>query len=763
MPATFIGVRHHSPACARFTRETIEELQPAYVLVEGPADMNDRLDELLLDHRLPIAIFSSYRDDNRTHMSWSPFCEYSPEWVALTIGKRVGAELRFIDLPAWHRALADRTNRYADAEQRYSDAIDRLCEAFAVDNVDTLWDHVFEIQPANDIAKRLDTYFELIRGDTATTDEDTERESYMAAWIRAAMADANDKPVVVVTGGFHRPALIRLTSAPPASTPRWPQIPQLGHDAVGGSYLVPFSYKRLDAFDGYQSGMPSPHYYQRLWEAGPGDAADSLVTSVVRRLRARKQPTSTADLVAARALATGLAQLRGHPVPARTDVLDGLLAALVTTPLDIPPPWTGRGRIRTGTDPVVVEMVAALSGDRVGRLHPNTPIPPLVHDVDAQLAHHEISETGITRCDLTTNAGLGASRTLHRLRVLAIPGIERDAGPSLSGPPILDETWTLTPTDLRLPALIEASAYGATLESAASAALEEHFSRAGIDPPALALVLFDSALCGLATLADRALAEAARLVGSANDLTALGFLLEVTLGLWRHDRIFGASTSPNLAGVIDAGVQRALWLVEGVHGRTPADHGRLATVAAIRDATRHAGMALTLQRDAILGVFHRRAVDQDAPADLRGASFGFTWALGEPHGDLGRAVRGAAHPDTLGDWLAGLFAVAREDITMAGTDAGTGVIGVVDELLTGMLEHDFLVALPALRQAFSYFPPREREAVAQQLLDRRGLRGSTRALLRTSADPALLAWAREVEVRVDDILHREALIGDTDP
>ena len=37
-------------------------LRPAYVLVEGPADMNARLDELLLGHELPVAVFSSYRD-----------------------------------------------------------------------------------------------------------------------------------------------------------------------------------------------------------------------------------------------------------------------------------------------------------------------------------------------------------------------------------------------------------------------------------------------------------------------------------------------------------------------------------------------------------------------------------------------------------------------------------------------------------------------------------------------------------------------------
>src|SRR3954468_2206936 len=106
MGATFLGVRHHSPACARLVAHTIETLRPAYVLVEGPADLNDRLDELLLGHELPIAVFTSYRDGVQRHTSWAPFCAYSPEWVALTAGRAVGAHLRFIDLPAWHPAFA---------------------------------------------------------------------------------------------------------------------------------------------------------------------------------------------------------------------------------------------------------------------------------------------------------------------------------------------------------------------------------------------------------------------------------------------------------------------------------------------------------------------------------------------------------------------------------------------------------------------------------------------------------------------------------
>lgn len=59
-----VGIRHHSPACARLVKLLIESQLPRYVLIEGPADFNDRVDELFLAHQLPVAIYSycQYQD-----------------------------------------------------------------------------------------------------------------------------------------------------------------------------------------------------------------------------------------------------------------------------------------------------------------------------------------------------------------------------------------------------------------------------------------------------------------------------------------------------------------------------------------------------------------------------------------------------------------------------------------------------------------------------------------------------------------------------
>ncbi|MBC8990505.1 hypothetical protein H9X95_10070 [Micromonospora chalcea] len=753
---TFLGVRHHSPACARLVAATVARLRPAYVLVEGPADLNGRMDELLGDHELPIAVFTAHRDGNRRHVSWSPFCAYSPEWVALTAGREVGAQLRFIDLPAWHPALSGRANRYADADQRYAEAVRRLCATLAVDNVDALWDHLFEIGPDDGLAERLDTYFDVLRGESAAGADDTAREAYMARWVRAARRRAAGRPVLVVTGGFHRPALVRLTAGAGDDGPEdedWPEVPAPAPDAVAGSYLVPYSFRRLDAFVGYQSGMPSPAYYQRVWEDGPRRAAEALTEAVAARLRARRQPVSTADLIAARTMAGGLARLRGHAHPGRVDVLDALVSALVTDALDQPLPWATRGTLAPGAHPVVVEMVAALSGDQVGRLHPDTPLPPLVHDVDAELARHRIDPQETVELDLTVSGDLARSRLLHRLRLLDVPGHSRESGPRVGADALLTERWTPAPSADRLARVIEAGGYGPTVTDAVTARIEERVTLLGADVDALATTLFDTALAGLTEHSTRTLTAITRATGTVTDLRALGRALAVALALWRHDRLLGSAGTAPLGALITAAVRRALWLVEGVRATAaPADPGRLAALVAVRDAIRHAGPALGLDRDGALAVAGRVAADAAAPPDLRGAALGLAWSLGDVP-DAARAVRAVAAPDTLGDWLSGLFALAREEV-VAGDAA---LLTVVDELLAGMGAHDFLVALPALRQAFGWFPPRERAEVARHVQALHGGDAPPGDLLRLDADPLLVAAARAVEERVDAVLAREGL------
>jgi hypothetical protein len=149
---------------------------------------------------------------------------------------------------------------------------------------------------------------------------------------------------------------------------------------------------------------------------------------------------------------------------------------------------------------------------------------------------------------------------------------------------------------------------------------------------------------------------------------------------------------------------------------------------------------------------HRVSMDATVPPDLRGAAFGFGWALGRVD-DPVRALRGAAGPTTMGDWLAGLFAVAREQVLDA-----PDLLAVLDTVVAGLSPGDFLIGLPALRQAFTYFPPREREQIAQRVLSRHTGGDAPPLSLRLEADPIELARAYELESHVDALLRSDGLI-----
>jgi hypothetical protein len=768
------GVRHHSPACARLVADRIERLRPSAVLIEGPADFNGRFGELALDHELPVAIYSYASTDASVRRSWTPMCDYSPEWVALTEGRKAGAEVRFIDLPAWHQAFEGIENRYSDAERRYTDATDRLCRAFAVDNADALWDHLVEVADPEGLEARLDQYFAVVRGESEAEDRDRAREAYMAQWIRATLAGTGG-PVLVVCGGFHAPALRRAVEdgmvvegiaadgpagADDAAPPAVPAPPE-GTD-VGG-YLVPYSFKRLDSFAGYQSGMPSPEYYQRLWEAGPVAAAATLVQRITERLRDRGLHVSTSDLIGARSLTEGLARLRGHERPGRTDLLDGLASALISDDLERPLPWTRRGSLTAGTHPVVVEMTAALTGERVGTLHPDTPRPPLVADAQAELERLGLDREGPRHLDLAKALDLQRSRVLHCLRLLSIPGVRRERGPTAGADATAEEHWTLDASNDRLPALIEAGALGPTLSDAAQTMLEHRLERSLQDGSGaldtLAALLFDAALCGRARLTGRLGDAVESAVDDCGDLGAVGAALATVLALWRHDHLFGTAGADLYAAVVTSCASRTLWLAEGLHaGPGPADLGRLGAMRALRDAVRHAP-ALTPPVATVTAAAHRVAVDGQAPPDLRGAALGLAWALGAP-ADAASAAEGAAGPDRLGDWLAGLFAVAREEIL---AEADDGVMAAVDDLVADLNEEEFLISLPALRQAFAMFPPRERGLIAERVVALRG-GGDARGLTaRLHVDPLTVASSMALEARVEAALRREGLIVGEEP
>lgn len=759
-PLHIVGVRHHSPACARLVEHVIHAVRPAHVLVEGPSDFNDRMGELLLDHQLPLAVFSFHRGKEHGASCWSPLCDYSPEWRALRVGQEVGAQLRFMDLPAWDKAFLGVRNRYSDGDRKRAAAVEALCQRFHLDGSDALWDHLFEGPLEGDgaldrLGMQLAAYFRALRGVDDPGERDARREATMRAFIQAALS-RQEGPVVVVCGGYHAPA---LQLEVPSAFVDWPHV-----DIPDGatSHLVPYSYFRLDSFTGYQSGMPSPAYHDLAYREGARAAVPSVQRILVAALRARGLPVSSADLVAAEVMAEGLARLRGHACVMRTDLLDGLAAALVKEALDAPLPWSVRGVVSRQTDPLLLEILKALTGSREGRLHVDTPRPPLRKDVALELEAHALQPASPARTlklDLAQPEGRARSRVLHRLRVLEIPGFTRQRGPNWATEAQTQETWLLARLDTAESALLEAAGWGPTLEAAAAARLEDALSQDGLDALRATAVLGEAIFIGVDGLTSQALQAVRHHVQRDPLLENVGGALDRLLSAHQHDALFGARGNALLGAAVTETFSRATWLLEHVSGGTSPRDAPL--IHAVRAMTLAAASKLALDVPAFRDVLVRRMHDQAAPPAVGGACLGSAWRLGALLGgasEVVQAIKRSSHPTVFGDFLAGLFATAREEFSQ-----GPELMSHVDEVLAHMTEQDFLIALPSLRLAFTYFPPREKAEIARHVAQWHHLKDTSgHGLLRLETTAGDIAAFAAADTKTEELIHRYGLarVGD---
>ncbi len=547
----FFPVRHHSPLCARMVVELAERMRPDAVLIEGPSDYNDRFDELYLGHHLPIAIYSYVRlADGSRRGAYYPFCVFSPEWQALQVGRKLGATVRFIDLPWADVAGDDRlSHRYADAEMRGGDYIATLCRRLGVDDFDALWDEMFEVESSmgvDEYLRRGHAFCEHLRRlDGEPRKVDVRREAFMAAEIRRAMEEHRG-PLLVVTGGFHSSALRGLlkrtetTACPPSSA--------VADVTERGLALTPYSYERLDGLKGYESGMPNPGFYHQAWEDGSAGLAQThrrLLARVAKVLRDRGQPISAADLIAAQATARGLAALRGHAAVWRRDLVDGIAAALVKDE-------SVEGRVH----PLLDAVHEVFRGGERGRLAEGTALPPLVHDLKRRLAENGWEPDNRPRefeLDLDAESDRSKSRVLHQVALLGIAGFARLGGTDFARREDLVRCWerwriTWTP-DLEATA-IESSRYGPTLAEAAAARLLESAARVERDAGAAARLLLDAVLAGLDSIAGELQDRLAALIRQDGDFLAVTGALGHLLYLDRHDATLGSRGRPDVASLL---------------------------------------------------------------------------------------------------------------------------------------------------------------------------------------------------------------------
>ncbi len=778
----FFPVRHNSPAAGLILKRLAEEISPQAILIEGPSDFNDRIDELMLPHKLPIAIYSYTQLSNGSRRgAFYPYCIYSPEWQALQVARAKEIQAAFIDMP-WSQMVTPETrlHRYSDRQPQPSDYIKSLCNKVGVEDFNGLWDKLIEIDPDLTVQQ----YFEICHrlchhirySHSKVSREDILREDFMAEEIRSWMEKLSGR-IIVVTGGFHTYALFerlfehsaekkslavtadddfgeKSGSNFAASNDDYDKMNDREEKGFSGIALTPFSYKRMDGLTGCEAGMPNPGFYHQVFQDRncPNESPTyrNLLYAAVVALRKRNEIISAADLIAVESTAQALATMRGNKEVWRLDLFDAVKTSLVKDVL------TGNH-----DHPVLETLNEVLRGSERGRLALGTNLPPLIHDVLAQLEVNELEPEEAERSEqlqLRKDDELNKSRILHQLYCLNIAGFNPVQAASLVGDEdgCIVEIWAIFSSPEFEATCIESAIYGATLRDAAANLLIERANNPELESEAAAHLLTDACLMGFDELSDALCQRLTQMIRQEPKLNSVGKAALRLLHLYRYDDVLMRKPIEAVKSLLVEAFDRGLWLLEMLGRDQDPDKGVIDAIRALMEVFERCESPLSLNRDYFFEVFRRARLNNNRSASVRGALTGALWTLGEADmTDIVSDVAYFAEPTKLGDFLTGLFDLAREVVQRR-----PELVRSIDDVIMSYDDEEFLLAIPSLRLAFSSFTPKEIHHLAITLIKALDM-PETELISDLQKHPLTAALALQLESRVKETLKKYGLRGST--
>ena len=250
------GIRHHGPGSARSLIAALDELVPATVLVEAPADTESALGWIGRPGLVPPVALLGYVVAAPERAVFAPLASFSPEWQAAAWAVARDVPVRAIDLPLGQSLApsAERSPALAVETRPVVDPLAALARAAGEPDPERWWDDLVEHRgdgPA--VFDAVAEAMAAVRAGTVTPPDEERREAHMRRAVRAALA-ATHGDVAVVCGAWHVPALdpSRTTAAVDAATLR-------GRPNVKVAVTwVPWTNRRLGAATGYGAGVRSP-------------------------------------------------------------------------------------------------------------------------------------------------------------------------------------------------------------------------------------------------------------------------------------------------------------------------------------------------------------------------------------------------------------------------------------------------------------------------------------------------------------------------
>lgn len=798
----YFPIRHHSPACAWQLAKLIRDIKPESILVEGPESFTPLIPAILdVETRAPVAVYTHFIDvDRKLHKpcegepdfgparyaAYYPFCDYSPELVALRVGSECGAKIEFIDLDYAEQVLAEHhlsekafkpriETLMREQHLQRSRYLKLLAERSGCRDFNEMWDHLFESDfrshPTDEFIREVAAYCYFARIDSTheslEADGTLAREERMAAAIDKAVRERRAGPVLIVTGGFHTvalPFMVGKSGSQPAPQRR-------SSDSVQQA-LIRYSFEQLDAINGYQSGMPSPNYYNELWRSistGTPEPYARIATSMLVEIGSSTRRNdmqislSAADEIAALQQASMLAALRGHPGPLREDLLDGVRSCFVKGGMDA-----------EGT--VLMSIVSHIfSGKEIGSVPATAGAPPIVNSFrnEAERARLDISDSVKRRVSLELYRRPDhrrTSRLLHSLSFLGVPFAAVVAGPDFvrgKGLERIHEHWTYSWSPMTDGGLVGAAVYGSTVEEAASNRLREAIARLdeegkGRNAAIAVSMLVHACRMGLHRHTGALLMLIAGKIGEEPSFNGAVGAANQLLMLWQSREPLEAHSLAEVPQLLRAAYLRACYLTPNL-AQCPEDE--LATALESLNVMREllAAVPADLLDPEIFWEATARILaepnQQHAPySTIAGGVAGLLHTAGRMSSEeldalaVGSLVGISDSERRLG-FLRGLMKTCREAAWQ-----NTSLLNSLDGMLTEWEEHEFIAALPSLRLALADLTPRETDRVAALVADLHGER-SLGEVIHLRMTEGELERNRRITAVVLDSLKADGLAG----
>ena len=323
------GIRHFSPAGAYFLRQFLDEVKPSLVLIEGPADFDFLIDDIVSKKLVPPFAIMAYTKEAPIDTILYPFAEYSPEYQAILWARENNTECHFFDLES--DIILGLEKR--DDETKEEGIISETNPKKSIEtDMEGFWERTLE-QSEDMHAYRAGSalFGESIRKDTNSDDKsfirDTVRESFMKRKIKEYIEKGFDtEKIVAITGAFHTSAIESLEGA--MSDKEYKALVRRESNVT----LMPYSYYRLSKRTGYGAGNAAPAYYELLWQGFlNGDITyheRKYLSSLAKYMREHGGIVSSAQVIEATRLARELAVIRGGSVPTLEDLKDASITCM---------------------------------------------------------------------------------------------------------------------------------------------------------------------------------------------------------------------------------------------------------------------------------------------------------------------------------------------------------------------------------------------------------------------------------------------------